>query len=438
MLQAELFGVKRNRWVEPEIPILELSPRGASRRLATDLPQRRAQEGASGPPEGASTAEQRGDLRPPSTGLVFVPQGDTSPTLLEQRRAEWLEQVDVLTTKNALARARDILIKGLAPASREGVAGMRFAGPAIPDTTLRAPDQTEQVEIDGIPVEVSKWHAARARGTIHKWKRIQACRDSTDGLRSECGCNVTDYRIGCGHRECPKCRTIRARKLRRDVKRARISLRTAAKQRKKSKVFREKFLTLTIPHFGGLFAARRRIQIIYKAWANFAPWFRRYLKTIAGKNVDLCHFWRMFEWTEGKDELGHPHFHVWVHSPWLNQDLIHAAWRTAIEEAAGERVEVLALPDLRAVRNGVEDELVKYMLKDMSDSKHCEFVSPPVVAMVLDELIGRRRRQTSRGLSVWIALFLKDEHPPTCECCGLRFEYRFTQMAPPVARPPPD
>lgn len=358
--------------------------------------------------------------------------GGEAQAVREARRWEWMTQVQALTMAPTLVRARAIEVAGLAPESKPGVGRFEVQGVETAETV-------DLGHVEG--VEINKWHAARANGLRQKWDRIRTCGESRDFVVArcsrDCAQNGGARRIGCGHRECPTCRPEIARRIQRDVVRARRSLTNAALEAKANRLLRERFLTLTAPHYAsanGVPASRRRVAIIYEAWKAFGDWLRRYMKENS-EFPELCHSWRMFEWTEGEDGLGHPHFHVWIHGPWLDRVALHDAWERALKNASGEDRPVLA-PDVRLVRgSAIEKELVKYMLKDLSNGSWNEFINPVVAAHVLEELNGRRRRQTSRGIRFWIELNLK--RITVCRCCGQAFNFGFGRTPHPRGEAPP-
>lgn len=313
-----------------------------------------------------------------------------------------------LTRREALARERRFVVAGAL--SRTNKASL------------------ESTEIDGIQVEGNPWHIARAKGGLHKWERIRDCLGgkTQSVITKGCGCDTKTIEVGCGQRECPRCRGAVAARMKRDIKRARIALRNEIVSRRLTKVLRERFVTLTAPHYdsaGAEYSPRRRVRILFEAWKIFGEWLRRHLREQAPEHADLIHSWRVWEWTEGDDGMGHPHFHLWIVSPWLDQDLLTEQWGRALARVSGEPRDV-ALVHIRAVRGHVEDELIKYMLKDWSDHEAGQLVSAPIVAHVLSEMYGRRRRQTSRGLSVWVAIGASKEKC-FCENCGLKFDWNF-------------
>lgn len=328
-----------------------------------------------------------------------------------QQRDDWLSSMTALTRRAALERERELAVASV--------------------LNRKLSSSTEADDINEIGIEGSAWHLARAKGGLHKWERIRDCLagKTTSVLQKKCGCDERLIQVGCGQRECPRCRAVVATRMKRDVKRARIALRNEIVARRLTKVMRERFVTLTAPHYDsadGEFAARRRVRILFEAWKIFGEWLRRHLREQLPDHADLIHSWRVWEWTEGDDDkLGHPHFHLWIVSPWLDQDLLTERWGAALRTASGEDRDV-ALVHIRAVKGHVEDELIKYMLKDWSDSTAGELVSAPIVAHVLSEMMGRRRRQTSRGLSVWIAIGTSREK---CHCqdCGVQIQWSFSR-----------
>lgn len=70
---------------------------------------------------------------------------------------------------------------------------------------------------------------------------------------------------------------------------------------------------------------------------------------------------RAFEWTTGKDGLGHPHFHVWMLSPFLDVNIVAAMWTEALREV-GVVVEGRAIVTLQRFQDfnaSATHELIK-------------------------------------------------------------------------------
>lgn len=172
----------------------------------------------------------------------------------------------------------------------------------------------------------------------------------------------------------------------------------------------ERLVTLTIPHHEGD-SVRGRIELVLAAWKSFLKSLNAWARD---KGVAL-EFVRVLEWTLGSDELGHPHLHIWIFSPFLPQSALSTWWRAALERAGlrlfGEHEKLLEV-DVRAANDGdaLAQELIKYLCKDIgSDGR---YVDPIIFAEVYAALDGRRAIQGSKG-------FLGGGDGPTpCTECG--------------------
>lgn len=70
---------------------------------------------------------------------------------------------------------------------------------------------------------------------------------------------------------------------------------------------------------------------------------------------------RAFEWTPGGDALGHPHFHVWMLSPFIDVNIVAALWTEALREV-GVPVEGRAVVTLQRFEDfnaSARSELIK-------------------------------------------------------------------------------
>lgn len=367
--------------------------------------------------------------------------GEEPQSILEIRREAWLREMEAHTATAFDRVSRAVERRGnRLRRQRLALSGLRVERAPGPEATaeeleewLRTRDGENRDRSDeptsyvpGVG-QVPQWHASRARGLRRKWQRIEHCRHSEDYLVSPCGCQKV--KIGCNQRECPKCRKLAQDRTQRRLRRIRTSLRKAAKDRKGDKTIRERLVTFTIPHVGsGLDAVEERIRIIFDAWALFADELRRDMREKVlgfGRRdlVELIHLWRVFEWTEGSDGSGHPHFHVWIHGPRLDQKRTAERWEACVRAVAGDAIAPdvrFMKPDMRGVfSNGVENELIKYMVKDLSDqqvSHRNQFVPAEVVSRVVMAMIRRRRSQTSRDLSQWDKRTTSEK---PCPCCGV-------------------
>lgn len=169
---------------------------------------------------------------------------------------------------------------------------------------------------------------------------------------------------------------------------------------------------------------------------------------------DLISYLWVLEWTEGDDRQGHPHIHCWLVSTWIEWQELRALWSSAYAHVMrcrqykkiliaqqhknkpeierlraeefcgvpllelGETFTPLINTDIRAIKQDEDpsQEIVKYLTKDWSDDK-TRRVDPEVFAEVYATLDGKRRRQTSAGLSHW-----ELERYRACPCCGYERE----------------
>ncbi len=236
--------------------------------------------------------------------------------------------------------------------------------------------------------------------------------------------------------------------------------------------FGEKMLTLTIPHnllsqawgvvkreASGFLEndLAARVVALFEAWTRFLKRFNRHWRAKcrreAGRHV-VYH--RAFEWTPGKqDDHGHPHFHVYLWCPWVDEKLIHLWWAESLEDVGwpvewradhtpivSTRIQALrsnGISEVRELLKGGDRKAltlsrVEFQRPDegkalrrgyrkgepgidafsyaegwtLGDVKDC---SDEVRARLYKALEGRRLTQASRG-------FFLDDEPLACECCG--------------------
>ncbi len=197
-----------------------------------------------------------------------------------------------------------------------------------------------------------RWHRARARGQLERMGTVGHCGDGK--VVVQCGgCGAaTESAILCGVvRLCLRCSDKRGKKARRKFVGAHKVLHALAQKTGRYLPFRrggaygERHVVLTVPHVT-VFSesgepdrkatAQARIRILFEAWPEFARRVQRWERqgTVQDgvskhpdgrKKVrrDLTAYYRAFEWTPGADDLGHPHFHIWLHSPFLEEDDFH-------------------------------------------------------------------------------------------------------------------
>lgn len=181
----------------------------------------------------------------------------------------------------------------------------------------------------------SRWHEARARGQRRRCVTVGHCGDGEVHATCACG-HLTTAPILCGCiRLCFRCMARRAHKQRRRFMRAySVILREGLQAGRYRRThpggrWSDKHLVLTVPHLevrrpGGEIdraaTAAKRIKVLLSAWDDFARSMQRWLR----KHKQYgARFYRCFEWTLGKDGLGHPHLHIWIHGPWLPEHDSH-------------------------------------------------------------------------------------------------------------------
>lgn len=314
----------------------------------------------------------------------------------------WLERVGELTAAHRAKRA-----DAYARLARRRIAKRREQG--FSDIYAKA---------DGA------WYTARERGQRERPARVAAC--GSEVMQISCvGCGtVHELRSGCRiGLLCYPCRSANAASKRRVFRRARAVALGAAlhrglfNERRRGGAWGERFLTLTAPHFPH-HSVTERIEIVLRAWARFLRQLNDFWKL---RDVKSAEWFRVFEWTPGKtDNLGHPHLHIWILSPFLPRDEVERWWREALAEQTHllgvERVVV----DIRAVRaDGAEHELIKYLTKDITASG--EKIAPELYAEVYIALDGHRNTQASRG---FIGKGKTDKHACECGCAFPRRVHR--------------
>jgi hypothetical protein len=190
--------------------------------------------------------------------------------------------------------------------------------------------------------------------------------------------------------------------------------------------YREKFLTLTAPHLG--VDVRRRIEIVFCAWPYFLRSLNAWAKrNAADRNIVGIEWLRCFEWEPGKDMLGHPHFHIWLFSPYIPRPEIVTWWREALRRTGCpvDRDPVVHI-ERSYGRNGGVNELIKYMTKDVVAGGR--YVRPEAFAEVYKALDSRRTIQGSKGL------LKRADRETRCADCGALHSLRVSIVRCPVER----
>jgi hypothetical protein len=205
-----------------------------------------------------------------------------------------------------------------------------------------------------------QWHEGRKNGQRDRFPRVRACESRM--LIAGCGVCGSERKPmpeGCGvRRVCPKCDVRQAVQRRSRFGRARARAMVTGfrygltRTQRRSGRFTEKMYTVSLPHGPDTYARisgevravardelHARVAAIYLAWPLFqrkinAHWRARKVRHVA--------YHRAFEWTVAKDkgekwaalgktdDHGHPHFHVYLWSPYLEQKLLRVWWAEAL------------------------------------------------------------------------------------------------------------
>jgi hypothetical protein len=316
-------------------------------------------------------------------------------------------------------------------------------------------------------VSTEKWHSSRMHGQLTRFERVRGCggRVMIASCKA-CGEDRKPIRESCDvRRVCKSCEVDGAKARRARFGRARgrkliDADRYALFQHNRAGGrYGEKMLTLTVPHWDledatGKIAEEAkdtihaRILALFKAWPELSRKLGKFWK--ARFEVHVAYH-RSFEWTSGTDHKGHPHFHVYLFSPFVDLDVVREWWALALRRVGWPVLEdevrpgvfrsrvmvhVKGLPgwNLNAVRELMKGgkrsaiELSKvgetgagadafsyadgWTMADVSEADD-------VRAKLYMALEGRRLTQASRG-------FFVDDEPPECQCCGGRaFRVRF-------------
>lgn len=354
----------------------------------------------------------------------------------------WLRDVEKLTRDVRFERAGRLRARGKEVSKRRRKEWRR--------SNLTARDGDRRLR--NVP-KVHPWHAQRAAGAEEHFRRVETCGEQwaavarcpstscvTARRRGDAGAGVRIRPCGCGSRFfCEECRLRLALRFRRDFNAARLGLMWKARSAgltgrwlPRGERFGERLITLTAPHVG---TARDRVKWMRAAFHSFNRKLREHrLAGLGREKAGLCEYARFFEWTDGDDGDGHPHWHVWDFGPFIDAELLTAWWHHAWH-GASRRDDPMLRVDVRAVAGDVleggetriDRELVKYLTKSWGGDARA-------FADVYAELVGKRARQSSAGFYDWSV-----ELVHVCERCALVLddsEVKWTRE--PVAGSPTD
>jgi hypothetical protein len=260
------------------------------------------------------------------------------------------------------------------------------------------------------------WHHRRAEGHVCRFDRVYECGEESFWLICDaCGSGRERRRACRAGLLCLSCRSLLQQEKRRRFFLARQRAVEAAEAAglmipSSRKRWTEKFLTLPAPQCREHNVADR-IEMIFAAWVLMLKSLNRWFLGIAGYAKKFVAWVRNFEWTPGQDGVGHPHFHIWLLCPFINEEVLRHFWRCALRTAGYSKestrwcilkINQVWTPD------GAARELIKYMTKDILPDR--SQVAPDAFARLYETLDGRRLMQSSAGFFSELDVRMR------CEC----------------------
>lgn len=362
---------------------------------------------------------------------------------------------------------------------QDGVVGQKVRDKAA-DYFVDLPRPVDAQAPNG-SVSAYDWHRTRAEGQRKKFDTVRQCGAETMLHRcGACALQGPKLLLTCGnHRLCLSCRAGRVDKFQKkfaagqkahlqrvwnDPRKLQMNHQGPGGRLRYGGVWREKFMTLTVPHSGRV---REDVRELQRAWPRFWRLVRAHIdKDIlrfesTGDRAELAKlvaFCRVIEVTPGEDWKGHAHLHLWLVSPFIHHAVIAHFWGEALSQpyknmltqaecirSVDEVVEALPAArqrygdqlrecfvtrrgrdgkplshvwapviDFRKVSSGdMARELCKYLIKDGTRKNgELELIDPKLFAMIYAALEGSRAISTTRGLLV------APESDCYCHDCG--------------------
>lgn len=358
----------------------------------------------------------------------------------------------------------------------------------------------------------SLWHSARAAGQLRRFERVAECGKTDRGVLRCSHCqtlalgrdgNPVVLKNRCNaFLLCHDCRQVRKKKHRRNFERGRhAALERVVARRLNPGVaprdpIAERFITLTCPHIprdvgldpgDGITRKGPELQayVVRKAGRPFLNALRNHFRGHPG--FDLVRYVRVLEATQGNDELGHVHTHIWMLSPFVRVHVLRALWGRALikagfplelwpDSAWKEKTDILAelkaagdnralswarhvlspkcpwpnvdirrvysgrdgkvdtrQSDGRVTREPLATELIKYLTKDFESGPDGNILMHPSLFAAVYRGLDAGRMITA-SLKFWV------KHHAECQWCGALDSLRPCELprhGPGLARGPP-
>jgi hypothetical protein len=212
------------------------------------------------------------------------------------------------------------------------------------------------------------------------------------------------------------------------------------------------------------------MRTLPRAWRWFWRLLREHLEIDRGINKVILSrlvYMRVIEVTAGRKRDGHAHVHVYLVAPYMHHEVIGLLWARAlkrcdydvsrnhrptpiaevlgqvmpewrraqlrqylVERRGGAPLESVPNPvdDIQECYGGIENELIKYLIKDAERDEHGNLVfDDAFLACVYEASEGIRMIQTSRGF--WVE---RGTHACSCDECGsIRIRRHVEKAKPP-------
>lgn len=201
----------------------------------------------------------------------------------------------------------------------------------------------------------ARYYRARARGQRARFKTVLSCRTQRILINCRtCGHDENSIPSTCGvRRVCAQCAADRAYRDQVRFGRARARFHTYEAKRyglllrhRRGGRFTEKLFTQTAPHFEwedstgevrklATNTVEARVIAVHLAASVFWRSFNAHLRQRRDNGEGGTSFVRRssaFEWTEASDGKGHPHFHSYLWSPFVDSRLLEWMWADALVE----------------------------------------------------------------------------------------------------------
>lgn len=256
-----------------------------------------------------------------------------------------------------LRRHRDVF--ALAVTSGVYDAASEILAPAIRESVRELESRVKWYE-GRAGAQLPRFETVRACGTAILTIACRVCAEPASDKPIPCRCGVARVCDACAEKNDEKRRVRFAQARERQIIEAhRAGLDWKVRYGPDGRFvgsFSEKMLTLTVPHFtredcvetfkrngerakdvlsetqGAMLenTTAARVAALRLAWPKFWRIVKRHVTSRDPLGAKHLKYYRFWEWTRGHDGKGHPHFHVYLFSPFISASMMRAAWIRAL------------------------------------------------------------------------------------------------------------